>query len=122
MNKLLTAYDVSILVVRDGENSWKLWLFEFVDQFRKTPVYSLIEKEPAKELPERIKCLLAAAVHALCMEKNVHIPPWTLETQSLETPWFVSGYESLKTSALVESPVSFRGKNIFVLGNFLRRV
>jgi hypothetical protein len=33
----------------------------------------------------------------------------------------VAGRESLKAMALVESPVWFRRRNIFVLGNFLDR-
>jgi hypothetical protein len=37
-------------------------------------------------------------------------------------PWFVSGMESLKAIALVESPLPFRLRKIFVLENFLSRV
>ena len=34
----------------------------------------------------------------------------------------VPGYENLKASALVESPVPFRSRNVFVFANFLDRV
>jgi hypothetical protein len=37
-------------------------------------------------------------------------------------PWFVSGMENLKAITLVESPLHFRRRKIFVLGNFLSRV
>ncbi|NCO37375.1 MAG: hypothetical protein COZ06_23865 [Armatimonadetes bacterium CG_4_10_14_3_um_filter_66_18] len=39
----------------------------------------------------------------------------------LPEPWFVSGIENLKATALVESPTHFRKRRIFVLGNFLER-
>jgi hypothetical protein len=41
--------------------------------------------------------------------------------EALDSPWFVAGIENLKASALVESPVRFRKRNIFVLANFLER-
>jgi hypothetical protein len=40
----------------------------------------------------------------------------------LEEPWFVTGIENLKAMAIVESPVFFRRRLIFVLENFLSRV
>ena len=49
-------------------------------------------------------------------------PPWTGGVGPLERPWFVSGYENLKASALVESPARFRSRNVFVLAGFLDRV
>ena len=48
-------------------------------------------------------------------------PQWTAAVGCLDRPWFVSGFESLKASALVESPVPFRSRNVFVLANFLER-
>ena len=48
-------------------------------------------------------------------------PPWTSGVGPLDRPWFVSGYESLKASALAESPAPFRSRNVFVLANFLER-
>ena len=47
---------------------------------------------------------------------------WTGSVGPLDRPWFVSGYESVKASALIESPVPFRSRNVFVLANFLERV
>jgi len=49
-------------------------------------------------------------------------PPWWANRPLvLAEPWFVSGMENLKATALVESPVQFRRNNVFVLGNFLSR-
>jgi len=49
-------------------------------------------------------------------------PPWVWEVPACKTPWFVSGLDTLRAIALVESPVSFRRRKIFVLENFLARV
>ena len=48
-------------------------------------------------------------------------PKWAQSMTALNKPWFVSGMESLKASALLESPLGFRAKNIFVHENFLER-
>jgi hypothetical protein len=44
-----------------------------------------------------------------------------MHPHALSEPWFVSGMENLKASALLESPLPFRRNNVFVLGNFLSR-
>jgi hypothetical protein len=49
-------------------------------------------------------------------------PEWVLNVPACKDPWFVSGIENLKAIALVESPLFFRIRKIFVLENFLTRV
>ena len=58
----------------------------------------------------------------LAAECGAGPPDWTNGVGPLDRPWFVSSYENLKASALVESPVPFRSRNVFVLANFLDRV
>jgi len=53
---------------------------------------------------------------------SLECPGWILEVPACKDPWFVSGMESLKAIALVESPLQFRIRKIFVLENFLSRV
>jgi hypothetical protein len=65
--------------------------------------------------------LSASIVDALCHEQGVEAPDWPSAVGVLPDPWFVSGTENLKASALLESPVRFRRRNIFVLSNFLSR-
>ncbi len=55
-------------------------------------------------------------------ELDISVPDWASSFMWLKFPWFVSGIVHLKASAILESPVEFRGNNIFVLGNFLSRV
>jgi len=112
---------VSIGICEEGEVSWKLWLPEFVDAFRRNPSPASVEMPPVRETPMRVLCLLASTVETLCDETGLDIPLWCGGVGALSSPWFVSGVENLKAMALVESPAHFRKRNIFVLGNFLDR-
>jgi hypothetical protein len=116
-----TIESVSKMIKEQGDASWKLWLFEFVDAFRRQTDFTLIESPPVADVSLRMRCLLDATTEALCAEKNITSPQWCRELRVLPEPWFVSECENLKAMALVESPVYFRKRNIFVLNNFLRR-
>jgi len=109
--------DVSLRIVDEGFESWKLHLFNFVDRFRDTCDPHLIERGPVEELDPRLRALMASTVETLCSPA----PAWCRGIEALKEPWFVAGIESLKASALIESPAIFRARNIFVLENFLSR-
>jgi hypothetical protein len=112
----------SIRITTDGFASWPLHLFNFVDAFKSAPADSLVQTPPVEELDGKLKCLFASTVETLCADQNIDIPGWCYGVRGLDDPWFVSEMQSLKAMALVESPVRFRKRNIFVLGNFLDRV
>lgn len=112
---------VSERIAMDGEGSWKDWLFNFVDAFRYKKERQYIDAPPVEVVSKRIKALLASVVESLCAELEIQAPLWCFAVPALDEPWFVSGVESLKPTALVESPVWFRMRNIFVLKNFLDR-
>jgi transcriptional regulator with XRE-family HTH domain len=112
---------VSRKVCAEEEASWKLWLFEFVDAFRRSPSEELVASPPIRDTSDRIRSLLASTVESLCQEHGMPAPWWCEGAGPLVSPWFVAGIENLKATALVESPSQFRKRNIFVLGNFLAR-
>lgn len=112
---------ISSILVQDSKGDWQNLIFNFVDAFRKNPNPNLIRLAPHIQLPQAFRCLLASIVETLCDEKNQEHPTWCGGEGGLEQPWFVSGVENLKAMALLESPVHFRKRNIFVLGNFLDR-
>lgn len=116
-----TAHSASLNILTGGENSWKLWLFNFVDAFRKSPHYRLVASEPDPRTSQRVQALLAATVETLCAKKRITPPWWTRGIPPLGEPWFTAETENLKATALLESPAAFRQKNIFVLSNFLSR-
>lgn len=78
--------------------------------------------EPFELDDDRIDALLAATAEQLCVEMKLKTPVWILRVPAPRDPWFVSGMESLKAIAIVESPLPFRIRKLFVLENFLSRV
>ena len=112
---------ISRRIRAEGDDSWKYSLFEFVDEFRRRPGQELVAMPPAPVTSEHISCLLASTVETLCQTAGMEPPWWCAGFGALDSPWFVAGVENLKATALVESPVHFRKRNIFVLANFLMR-
>ncbi len=109
-------------IIHERRDSWKILLFNFVDAFRVRPDRNvLIQYPPEEKTPGQWKALLASVVETLCSELGMKSPDWCESIVPLPKPWFLSGVENLKTSALMESPAHFRKRNIFVLENFLTR-
>lgn len=113
--------EISRRISEGEEDSWKTWLFNFVDAYRKNPHAGLADDAPVPGISPRMLCLLASTVERLCEETRAPVPWWTAGARPLPEPWFVAGIESLKAFSLVESPAAFRKRNIFVFGNFLDR-
>jgi hypothetical protein len=98
-----------------------LYLMEFVDEFRRTRDPRSLQ-EPFALSDERLDALAAATGEKLCLDAGFEPPAWLDGVPACRNPWFVSGLESLKAIAVVESPLPFRLRKVFVLGNFLARV
>lgn len=111
----------SLRIIQDGFSSWKVHLFDSVDTFQRHPAVSLIASPPAPGLELRLQALVAGIVDTLADGAAIDRPWWTEAVGPLERPWFVSGMENLKATALAESPLHFRKRGVFVLGNFLER-
>lgn len=117
--KCKTIQETRKAMIDNGDN-WRIPFMEFVDDFRRTRDYSLIEK-PFELGNEKFDSLLASTVEYLCDEMGLESPDWIWDIPPCKEPWFVSGYENLKAISIVESPAFFRRRKIFVLGNFLYR-
>src|SRR5262245_63240132 len=107
--------------IKDDPKNWSVYLMDFVDDFRYYCDRRMIE-EPFELDDERFDALLAATAEQLCNELKINPPEWILAVPAPHDPWFVSGMESLKAIAIVESPLPFRIRKIFLLENFLSRV
>ena len=112
----------SCKIEADGFDSWKIHLFDFVDEFRRSWDPRLVLLAPVSTLEPRLQALFSATVAFLCREAGMSAPDWTRRNIYLEHPWFLSGMESLKAMTILESPTEFRRHNIFVQENFLKRV
>jgi len=117
---MMTLQNVKRQVVLDPKN-WAIFLMDFVDDFRYTQNPAAIA-EPVQLSDQPIDALLASTAEYLCDELGLEAPAWLAHVPACQTPWFVSGIENLKAIALVESPLRFRIRKIFVLENFLSRV
>ncbi len=117
LNQLFQLPTDSIAMISE----WKVGLFNCVDAFRRTKDIALIAAPPSDDVSIKIKALLASTVEALCAELDAKTPWWCSAIPALDEPWFVAEVENLIPLALVESPVYFRQRNIFVLANFLER-
>lgn len=111
----------ALFTERDGFDSWKIHFMNFVDNFRRAKDPRLVLLPPHSGFDPRLKALLAATVSQLCDELQIQSPAWSLRRYFLEQPWFLSEMNSLKASAVIESPLAFRRNHIFVHANFLDR-
>jgi hypothetical protein len=107
--------------IAGDEKWWPIHLMNFVDDFRRSKEPRAIEA-PFRQSERRMDALVAATVESLCDELGLEPPEWLEEIPESEEPWFVSGLERLKAIAIVQSPLRFRMRKIFVLENFLNRV
>ena len=90
---------------------WRVWLMDFVDDFRYYKNAEMIA-ESFELSDDKIDALLASTVEYLCDELNIEMPEWLSEAPSCDEPFFVSGIENLKATALVESPLRFRIRKV----------
>ncbi len=116
-----SARAISRHIVRDGDQSWKLWLYELVEEFRREPNLHLVQDPPSEELPPRLQCLLASTVEALCAENNLESPAWCAHVEPLSAPWFAMTTGTAKATVRMKCPPVFRKRNIFVPASFLAR-
>ncbi|MDZ7292621.1 MAG: hypothetical protein ONB44_21580 [candidate division KSB1 bacterium] len=117
---MIDLHEVKQHIEADPQN-WAIHLMDFVDDFRHYKDLSAIA-EPFLLTNERWDALLASTVEYLCDEIGMESPEWVQKVPACKAPWFVAGIESLKAIAIVESPLHFRLRKIFVLENFLSRV
>lgn len=116
---MITLRETKQNMLSDTEN-WVIHFMDFVDDFR---YYKNIEavREPLELTHEQWDALLASTVSYLCDELGLETPHWARRVPACKYPWFVSGLENLKAITIVESPLHFRLRKIFVLENFLSR-
>ena len=98
-------------------------LREFLDEFYTHPDSreAMIVDEP-RSVGLLQDAYLAAVAEHLAERWRLRCPDWVNEGHRfLHRPFFASGLESLKATLLVESPVAFRRRMIFVGADVLSR-
>ncbi|HEY0081068.1 MAG TPA: hypothetical protein VGB73_20860 [Pyrinomonadaceae bacterium] len=117
---MTTLKETRELIEREPQH-WCVHLMNFVDDFRYYKDARAIDEPFATGEPQ-MDALLASTAEALCDEMGLAPPRWLSEIPACGEPFFVGGLESLKAISIVESPLRFRMRKIFVLENFLSRV
>ncbi len=103
-------------------------LANFLDAFYAAPNAEALSPEPALlaptqgELGQVQDAYLAATAEHLACRYGFAVPAWVVaEERKLQRPWFASQLASLRAVLLLESPVAFRSRNIFISENALSR-
>ncbi|HEX8708197.1 MAG TPA: hypothetical protein VF723_08150 [Pyrinomonadaceae bacterium] len=117
---MITLKETKQQIEREPQH-WCVHLMDFVDDFRYYKDLRALS-EPFSPGERRTDALLASTAEALCDELGLAPPPWLAEIPECEQPYFVGDLENLKAISIVESPLRFRIRKIFVLENFLSRV
>src|SRR2546427_10532103 len=107
--------------IKQDPKWWCIHLMNFVDDFRYYKDPKAVE-EPFELTHERMDALLASTAESLCDEIGLDPPAWLAEIPACHDPYFVGDIQNLKAISIVESPLRFRMRKIFVLENFLSRV
>jgi hypothetical protein len=118
----MKASDCLTLAEAAGEHFQRV-INAFVDEFRRADVEarSMMVLDPIVR-SGKMEGLVAAVVSALCRESGMAAPRWVGEIHS-PTPFFPFPARSfeLRVRLMVESPVPFRIRNVFVPENYLSR-
>ncbi|MEQ1931393.1 MAG: hypothetical protein ABL957_12820 [Parvularculaceae bacterium] len=92
------------------------WQSASTDERRKA-----LAREPAK-LDGVKDAYLAALTEHLALSARIDVPEWSeKDARFLKEPFFAGGIESLKAILLVESPLAFRRRLIFISADALSR-
>jgi len=104
-------------------------LANFLDGFYTAPCAAALDSAPpllAPQLGEKGRlqdAYLAATAEELARQFGLPSPRWTAgEERVLHRPWFATPLASVRAVLLLESPPSFRARNLFVSANALSRV
>lgn len=103
-------------------------LANFLDDFYATPNDKALAPEPQllasrSGAPGGVQdAFLAATAEHLACQYGLAVPAWVMsDRRALHNPWFASPLAALRAVLLLESPVAFRSRNLFVSENALSR-
>ncbi len=101
------------------------YISEFLEDFYNASIsdrYKMLEEEPFNIEPIEISAYLAAMAEKLSIDNKLPVPEWTRKQKYiLKEPYFYGG-EKLKAILIIESPIAFKRRNLFVSSNALVRV
>lgn len=111
-------------LARAGRQGFEHALAEFLDEFYAHPDRrQAMIADPPPAMPERLHdAMLGAVAEHLARRWGLRVPGWAEEQHRfLRAPYFATPLEDLKALLLVQSPLAFRRRMIFVEAEPLRR-
>lgn len=124
----MTIWEIATWSAKDIEQ-FAIHCGNFLDEFyRSSPEQRqcMINQEPDADdcLPDHILPFLAGMVHKLCNDYAIACPNWIhKDCYVLNEPHFwLDAKGTLRFLLLVESPIEFKIRNLFVAANALTRV
>ena len=120
----------SLAEVARWTGSWEEFfphLWDLLDQFSIERRPEMLAEEPPRlagsiAAGDVADAYLAAVAVALSRSAGVVPPAWTRGTgRALRSPWFAHPGAALRATLILESPASFRERNLFVSENALSR-
>ncbi|HTG43674.1 MAG TPA: hypothetical protein VK633_04000 [Verrucomicrobiae bacterium] len=121
-----TLVEVAALAAQG--DSFDRCLANFLDEFYAAPNAAMLAGVPVflapifGELGRVQDAYLAATAEELARGHHLRFPAWTRDkARELHYPWFASPLAALRAVLLLESPPSFRARNLFVSENALAR-
>jgi len=102
-------------------------LGDFLDAFYRAPAVCRVDEEPAALVGAHpqgamLDAFLAAVAEHLCRRFGLPIPSWVFNPERyLERPFFALAASAFRATLLLESPMDFRSRNLFVTANALSR-
>ena len=112
--------------VRAGQ-PLEIELGDFLDAWYRQPGTAAFREPPPLVAGARsdgpiVDALLAAVAEHLARRFNLTIPAWVYEPcRYLQKPFFALRGPSFRATLLLESPLEFRSRNLFVTANALSR-
>ena len=97
-------------------------LSNFLDDFKRNPSPSILQEYP-ENIDNKIDVFIAATAEQLAINYGLEIPKWVYNKRYfLKEPFFPSGLNGdYRFFALIESPLAFSARQIFVTKNVLDR-
>ena len=72
-----SLFCASLRILEDGEATWRHHLMDSVDAVRRSRSAAELETPPARDLPERLRVLMAGVAETLAGECGFGAPQWT---------------------------------------------
>ncbi len=104
LRKLASAKDESFALAE---------LSDFLENLDKQNFSPSLAREP-KGITEGTRAYIASMIEHAARQKNALLPPWVSNTKALKEPLFGTELKTLRLGLLLDGPVAFRKRNIFI--------